>query len=197
MPRPSNTEERRAEIAVALMHVMADHGYDGATIQLIAKRAQVQPGLVHYHFTDKLEILLQLIGAIGEFTTGRVNTALKTTAVPLEQVDAFISSLLSRDKGAQPKLVAAWVCIGAEAVRNERVGAEYRKVIDALVERLEPVAARLVPPKAARASAAAIVAAIQGYFVLAMTSPEAIPKGSAEASVRRMARGLFGLDGKS
>ena len=36
MGRPSNTDERRAQIAEGLLSVMAKHGYDGATIQRIA-----------------------------------------------------------------------------------------------------------------------------------------------------------------
>src|SRR5690242_8084135 len=58
MPRPSNTEERRAQITGALMKVMARSGYDGASIADIAEAAHLTPGLVHYHFKNKQEILL-------------------------------------------------------------------------------------------------------------------------------------------
>ena len=58
MPRPSNTDERRAQIADALKRVMARKGYDGATVNDIAAEADLTPGLVHYHFRNKLEILL-------------------------------------------------------------------------------------------------------------------------------------------
>ena len=58
MPRPSNTEERQAQITGALMKVMAKRGYDGASVADIAKAARLTPGLVHYHFKSKQEILL-------------------------------------------------------------------------------------------------------------------------------------------
>ena len=58
MPRASNTAERRQQIAQAFLKVMAHRGYDGTAIAEVARRAKLAPGLVHYHFKNKLEILL-------------------------------------------------------------------------------------------------------------------------------------------
>ena len=64
MPRPSNSEARRAQITRALMKVMAKRGYDGASVADIAKAAKLTPGLVHYHFESKQEILLELLASL-------------------------------------------------------------------------------------------------------------------------------------
>ena len=64
MARSSNTEARRSEITAALLAVIARHGYEKATIQAIAAQAGLAPGLIHYHFKSKQEILVSLIGAI-------------------------------------------------------------------------------------------------------------------------------------
>src|SRR3954470_3511156 len=61
MPRPSNTEERRAQITRALVKVMAKRGYDGASVADIARAARLTPGLVHYHFKSKRDILLAVL----------------------------------------------------------------------------------------------------------------------------------------
>ena len=58
MARPSNTDERRLQIMGALVKVMARRGYDGASVADIARAARLTPGLVHYHFKNKQEILL-------------------------------------------------------------------------------------------------------------------------------------------
>jgi len=58
MGRPSNTGERRQQIVKAFVKVVAKQGYDGAPICDIAERAGLSQGLVHYHFKNKLEILL-------------------------------------------------------------------------------------------------------------------------------------------
>src|SRR5688500_8924196 len=68
MGRPSNREERRAEILSAFAHVLSEHGYAGATIAAVASEAGVAPGLVHHHFESKEEMLLSLLKSlIGRF----------------------------------------------------------------------------------------------------------------------------------
>ena len=64
MSRRPNTDKRRAEIVKALLAAMAEHGYEKATIQLIAQKAGMAPGLLHYHFASKREMLLELVKAL-------------------------------------------------------------------------------------------------------------------------------------
>ena len=59
MPRPSNRAQRREEIANALMRIMAKKGYEGAALSDVAAEAGLTQGLIHYHFKDKMEILLE------------------------------------------------------------------------------------------------------------------------------------------
>jgi len=74
MARPSNTDERRLQIMGALVKVMAKRGYDGASVADIARAARLTPGLVHYHFKNKQEILLaalrDLVARRGEYICG-------------------------------------------------------------------------------------------------------------------------------
>ena len=63
MPR-KKTDERRSEIVVALLNVMADQGYAKATVNKIATEAGLTAGLIHYHFKNKQEILLELLDRI-------------------------------------------------------------------------------------------------------------------------------------
>ena len=56
MSRPSNTEARRGQIVDAMVQVLAREGYEGASVQAVARVAGLAPGLVHYHFRRKLEI---------------------------------------------------------------------------------------------------------------------------------------------
>src|ERR1051325_1811277 len=61
MPRPSNTALRQDQIKDALLSVMAERGFDAATVAHIAQAAGLAPGLVHYHFASKQQILLALV----------------------------------------------------------------------------------------------------------------------------------------
>lgn len=197
MARPSNTEERRAQIIAALIKVMAKHGYDGASVVDIAKAARLTPGLVHYHFKNKQEILLAALGAL--IARHDANLEARLAAVgddPLVEVAAFIDFHLGLGSDADPEALACWILLGGEALRDSKIRVQFEKALEGIAARIAKVIRAGVARKAFAcgsidAAASAIVAVIQGYFVLATTAHAVIPKGSAAASAKRMAEGLL------
>src|SRR5262245_22803924 len=197
MPRPSNTEERRAQITRALMKVMAKRGYDGAAVADIARAARLTPGLVHYHFKNKQEILLAALHDLVARHRERLDARLMTTrADPAAEVAAFIDFHLGLGAEADPEALACWILLCGEALRQPEVRVAFEAALQELVARLAAAIRRGVEQRcfdcaSIEASASAIIAAIQGYFVLAATARSVIPKGSAAASTKRMAEGLL------
>jgi TetR/AcrR family transcriptional repressor of bet genes len=192
MARPSNTEERRQQIVEGLLRVMAERGYERASVTEIAKAAGLSPGLVHYHFEGKQEILLTLVEQLAERGRARVQARLsRVKDSPRAQVDAFIDAFLATGADADPSAVASWVTISAEAIRQPEVREAYEKVVRADLEHLETLVAAVVGKRRARAMAAGLFASIQGYFVLAASVPGLVPAGSAANTVKRMAAGLL------
>ncbi|HEX8818682.1 MAG TPA: TetR family transcriptional regulator [Archangium sp.] len=192
MARPSNTGERRQQIVEGLLRVMAERGYERASIAEIAKAAGLSPGLVHYHFTEKQEILLTLVEQLATSVRERVKARLaRAKGGARGQVDAFLDAFLAMGDDADPASVAAWVTISAEAVRQPEVRAAYEKVVHADLAHLEELVGAVVGRRRARAVAAGLFAAVQGYFVLSAAAPSLIPTGSAATTVKRMAAGLL------
>ncbi|MCB9520286.1 MAG: TetR/AcrR family transcriptional regulator [Myxococcales bacterium] len=198
MSRPSNTDERRAQIASGLITVMAKHGYDGASVSAIAKAAALTPGLVHYHFKNKQEILRAALAALVARHERRLDEQIGASVqTPQQKVVAFVDAHLGLGASADPEALACWILISGEALRQPAIQAEFTAAVAALTGRLESIIAagcdswvfRHPDPPAA---AAAIVAAIQGYFVLAAVSPTVIPRGTALQSTLQMAEGLLG-----
>jgi TetR/AcrR family transcriptional repressor of bet genes len=195
MGRPSNTEERRQQIVAGLLQVMAERGYEGASVAAIAKAAGLTPGLVHYHFKDKQEILLTL----AEQLAARVHERVASRLVRVKggdaraRVDAFLDAFLATGADADPASVASWVTISAEAIRQPEVRAIYEKVVRTDIEHLEALVGAVTGKRRARVVAAGLFAAIQGYFVLAASAPGMVPPGSAASTVKRMAAGLLDL----
>nr|BDT36478.1 TetR family transcriptional regulator [Myxococcus sp. MH1] len=196
MPRPSNTEERRQQIVAGLLRVMSERGYERASVNEIAKAAGLSPGLVHYHFSDKQEILLVLVEQLA--ARGRARVAAKLAKLAPEdtrgRVDAFVDAFLSLGPDADTSAVAGWVTISAEAIRQPEVRAAYEQVVRADLEQLESLVAASVGKRKARALAAGLFAAVQGYFVLSASAPGLVPTGTAANTVKRMAAGV--LDGE-
>jgi TetR/AcrR family transcriptional repressor of bet genes len=191
--RPSNTEERRQQIVAGLLRVMAERGYERASVTEIAKAAGLSSGLVHYHFQDKQEILLLLV----EQLAGRVRERVASKLARVKgddaraRVDAFLDAFLATGADADPASLASWVTISAEAIRQPEVRTIYEKVVRTDLEQLEELVGAVTGRRRARAVAAGLFAAIQGYFVLAASVPGLVPAGSAASTVKRMAAGLL------
>jgi TetR/AcrR family transcriptional regulator, transcriptional repressor of bet genes len=197
MPRPSNTEERQAQITGALMKVMARRGYDGASIADIAKAARLTPGLVHYHFKNKQQILLAALRDLVARHDAHLEARLgKAGGDPIAEVAAFIDFHLGLGADADPEALACWILLSGEALREVKVRVEFEKALEGTVARIADAIGRGVEQRvfhcdSVDAAASALVATIQGYFVLAATARAVIPKGSAARSTKRMAEGLL------
>ena len=189
MARPSNTLQRREEIVDGLLDVMATRGYEGASVVAIGKAAGLAPGLVHYHFDTKAEILLALVERLVRQVRARYQ------ARPGDRLDAFIDAHLALGPDADPRAVAAWSIVGAEALRQPDVRRLYRAALSSTLKELRRlVADRLRAEQRSTRNAgrlaAGIVSAIEGAFRIAAAAPGALPGGYAAPMVRRMAAGL-------
>ena len=192
MPRPSNTAQRRAQIVRGLLDVMARRGYEGATVAAIAEAAGIAPGLVHYHFETKEEILLELTQHLVATVEGRLVARLARAGDdPARRLDAFIDAYLARDADAEPGAVAAWVLVAAEAVRTPAARSLYQEATRERLERLrrllvEVLRARGKTTRNATRMAAVVLAAIEGSFVLGTAAPKELPEAFAAPGLRRV-----------
>jgi len=197
MARPSNTLQRRREIVLGLRQAMAELGYERATVADIAAAAGLTTGLVHYHFANKLEILLALIDNLAEELQQRLDQKLATAGpVARTRLHAFIDVHLALGAAADPQMLACWVVIGSEAVRQPLVQEAFQRVIAREMGVLEELVAAALTEgskknRDARSIAAAIYASIEGYYVLAATAPHLIPAGSAAPTMHLLVDGLL------
>lgn len=191
MARPSNKEERRSEIAAALIRTMSVQGYDGASISAIAREANLSSGLVHYHFDSKLEILLYALELLTHTHRLRVEVAVRAADTPGRKIAAFIEAHLGLGADADPYTLKCWVQMSAEALRNEHVQAAFGHALTQQRDLLTELIADGFDVDSPIEIAAAIVATIHGYFTLAAVSRELIPAGSAARSTRLMASALL------
>ena len=196
MARPSNTNARRAQIVQGLLSAMAKQGYDGASIQMIAKEARLTPGLVHYHFKFKQEILVELVRHLTGVAQARLESLVETDATPLERLEALIDAYLAPGKGASPQAVAAWVLIGAEAISQKEVRSVYEKVISSRIDEIAALLEKVLesrgkPARGALKLAAGLISLIEGAFQLSSAAPGALPKGYAAEVAKGMVRGFI------
>jgi TetR/AcrR family transcriptional repressor of bet genes len=177
--------------------VMAKRGYDGASIADVAKAARLTPGLVHYHFKNKQEILLEALRRLVERHHAALEEHLgRAGGDPTREVAAFLDFHLGLGATADPEALACWILLSGEALRDTKVRVAFGSALEEIQQRLGKAIRRGVGSDdfecgSVDAAASALVALIQGYFVLAATSRELIPRGSAVGAALRMAEGLL------
>jgi len=202
MGRPSNTAVRRAEIVAGLLSVMARVGYQRATIPEVARAAGLTPGLVHYHFRSKHQVLVALVVHLAEGLRTRLARRLALAGdTPRERLAALVDAHLALGDDADPRAVAAWVVVGTEAVRDAEVRALYQAEVRASLQGLRRLVRACLAAdgrklSAAPGVAAAILSMIEGAYRLGLSAPDALPRGFAAPMVRQALEGLLGPRGR-
>ncbi len=188
MGRKPNTDERRAQIVQGLMLAMAERGYRGASIAHIATAAQLSPGLLHYHFKTKGEILLALIGHL----TARLVDFADHATTAEDRVRALIEGLAGLEAAPEPLAVRCWSLIAAEALISPPVGEAFAAAMTTLRDLLEAAvaAARADDPAThRRAQVAAALSLLHGAYLLGQAAPGIIPRGATSKTLNALLLG--------
>jgi len=176
---------------------MAREGYERATVAAVAREAALTPGLLHYHFATKREILIALIERLAAGLEERLTRrlALAGDDAPA-RLFACIDAHVAQGRDADPRAVAAWIVVAAEAVRDSEVRALYTDAIVASLGRLRAMVLECLRAQGrvtrnAGKIAAALLSAIEGAYLLGTAAPGTLPEGFAAPTIRRMAEGLL------
>ena len=200
MARPSNSDERRGQIVDGLLEVMARQGYAQATIAAIGKAAGLTPGLLHYHFENKQDILVALVERLTQGLAQRVERKCAGAgAGPREQLHAFLGAYVGLGEDADPRAVAAWVVIGAEAVREPQVRALYTHAVAGTLRQLRELLTACLREEGRTTRnvgrlAAGLLSAIEGAYRVSAAAPGVLPEGFAAPTLRRMADGMLAAE---
>lgn len=193
MGRPTNKETRRAQVADALIELLAHGSFEQITIQAIAKAAALAPGLVHHNFAGKDEVLTLAVERLALRLETRLAERLRARGDAAEErAHAFIDAWLAPGPGDDPRGVLAWCTIGDEARRRPAVRAVYLAALERSTARLAEAVSgppRHAPNKALRALAQTLVVAIEGALRVGVAG--GLAPGAAAPMVRALATALL------
>ena len=93
---PSEEQQQtRERIIAAAARVLAEKGYDATTLREISREAQAAPGLVHYYFGGKDQLLVEALQTTGRRFQQRMEHLVQQ--VPAEQsLAAFLTQIAER-----------------------------------------------------------------------------------------------------
>ncbi|HEU4324618.1 MAG TPA: TetR/AcrR family transcriptional regulator [Roseiflexaceae bacterium] len=115
-PKRSFIEQaRRSQIVAAAIETLADVGYGKASLAQIAKRAQISPSLIPYHFTDKDALIYQTLSDIADAWHAYVQAQVAPEETAGAQLRSYIEASLAY-MGTRPSHYAALI----EIVFNAR-----------------------------------------------------------------------------
>jgi TetR/AcrR family transcriptional repressor of bet genes len=178
MGRKPNTELRRQQIVSALFLEMADVGYERASTKSIAERAGLAPGLVHYHFKSKEEILLELLEQLIGQADLRYAELARTTTTPAQRLSAFVSARVGFGSDGESEQVRVWVNIIAEAMGQPSVRKRVARWFGANHKELTKLFTS-VGADAPKEQASMLIAMMLGSFSLHTLGVTGVPKGYA------------------
>ena len=189
MGRPSNREERRRDILEAALVVMAKSGYDGASVQAIAKQAGLSAGLLHHHFGSKAAVLEALLLDLERRVRERADALSARKRGAWGRLEAWVDAHLATGDDADPNAVGAWVWIGAEALKGGKVRALFDTAMTRRKDELSALLQAAASDRSVRIDsgsvATTVLATIEGFYRLASSS-DVVEPGSAAASVHRL-----------
>ncbi|MFE9324384.1 TetR/AcrR family transcriptional regulator [Nocardia sp. NPDC052278] len=118
--------ETRARLMAAATELIAEHGWAAVTTRMVAERARLRPGLVHYHFTSVTDLLIDasLQTARTEYENVMIGVLAASGPGAMRQILTAISSYISTD----PATVAMSEMMLA-ATRHERLRRELGRFV--------------------------------------------------------------------
>ena len=118
-PASAIEQRRRRHILRVVAAVVAEEGFNGATMRKIAERAGVSTGMLTYYYKNKREILQDMLAD----TYARLITSLNEVAgdsMGTERIEATFEFMLKGSRsGVFP--MSFWLAYFAEALRDEEI----------------------------------------------------------------------------
>jgi AcrR family transcriptional regulator len=172
MPGQTNTERGRnvrAGLLAAAAELVGELGWNAVSTRVLAERAGVRPGLVHYHF-ESLQALLRQAALEGmRSALDDTAAALATTTSPVAGIEAMLSGL-DRYTGADPAsllFIEAYLAANRDPVLHERM----RELVTGFRATLTTSLARADHP-APEEAATIVMAVIDGFILHKGLDPE-------------------------
>ena len=183
MPKVVDHEKRREEIAEATWRVIERAGAEGANMREIAREAGQTTGVVTHYFRDKRELMAFAFGLMVDRSTGRM-TEVAAGSGPMEA----LAQLLPLDEERRRE-TTVWLALVGASLADPGLAAEmrrrYRRAREATLPEFRAAIEEAAPGEDPEDVADALVAAVDGLTVNALTDPERYPPGRQLALLHR------------
>ncbi len=130
MPRLELGDIRREQICRSAAAVIAERGFPGSTMRLVAEHAEVSTGMLNHYFSNRAEMLLETLVFVSKGMNARCAAAIEGVPAGEERIRALLKAALPTDNQTTVAW-RVWIAAYGEAVRSDQL----RTTIES---RLEP-----------------------------------------------------------
>jgi len=167
--RDEAEEARRVQLVEVTIDSLAEVGYVGTTLAVIARRAGVSAGLVAHYFGDKDTLLSAAFRTLARSLAARMRARLALAHTPRARVQAVIDTNLAPEEFDR-RSGTAWLAFWGQVLHVEglmRVQTAYQR---RMLSNLRSDLRKLLPAAEAKSLAAMIAAMIDGVYLRAALS---------------------------
>ncbi len=191
MGRIDTSSHRRKQIVWALYDCLAKAGSEKVTIKKIAVQAALPPGVIHYYFKSKDQIVSTLAEAIIEKYTSMLKKSLSkagTAEQKLEYVIDFIVDILIFNR----PLNRVFYNLIQLAFEREELGNALKKMFKDYREEFARILAQAGSARGNKIMGAALVAITEGFSIQLMVDPAALKKADVRRSIAQAVKTHIG-----
>src|SRR3981081_2917682 len=119
--------ERRAQLASAALQTLAELGYARTSLREIAQNSEFSHGVLHYYFTDKLDLILCSVRQYKARCVKRYDEVTTTATTYDELIDGFVAALGDTLRREAP-LHRLWYDLRAQSLFEEAFRADVAEI---------------------------------------------------------------------
>jgi AcrR family transcriptional regulator len=112
-----DVDERRAQILDATREVALERGLANLRVNDVAQHLGISSGLVHYHFSSKDELLVEMLRVMASTDVLRLRETVDADADPVDRLDQVLRAYLPTAR--RDESWALWIDWWDEALRSE------------------------------------------------------------------------------
>jgi AcrR family transcriptional regulator len=161
--------ERRAELGEAALQTLAELGYARTSLREIAQNSEFSHGVLHYYFSDKLDLILCSVRQYKTRCVTRYDQVTAEAASFDELMDGFLANLGETLRSEAP-MHRLWYDLRAQSLFEEAFRADVAELDKSLEKMIWRVMSRLseLAGKPLQVQPAVIYAMLDGLFQQAL-----------------------------
>jgi AcrR family transcriptional regulator len=195
--RDDKFAERRAELGEAALQTLAELGYARTRLREIAQNSEFSHGVLHYYFTDKVDLILCSVRQYKARCVKRYDEVTTTASSFDELLDGFVAALGDTLRREAP-LHRLWYDLRAQSLFEKAFRADVAEIDKSLEKMIWRVLSRFaeITGEPVRAPSSVAYAMFDGLFQQALLkhlSGDRKAVATMQSNVRLVVSQLVGM----